>query len=74
MLSKEDEAKLSMFFAILENAKEHGGPPRLGFYDVKWILTKLKEVNDECSKVHEELQDANEALANEFDGPIGFNM
>lgn len=63
MLSEEEETKLEMFFRIIQAAKDDQKFPLLGTYDIEWLTEKLKETNNELSKVHLELQKANEELA-----------
>jgi hypothetical protein len=67
MLTPEEELRI-------ENLCENIGTEQLnaGAWEVQqfgWLVSKLKEINEECSKVWEELQDANEELARraEFD-------
>ncbi len=61
MLSKEEENRL-------ENICEVIGTESLdcGFWEFeefKWAISRLKEINEETSRVHLELQKANEELA-----------
>lgn len=67
MLDFADENKLDMLIEIIRESKISGKPgsfPQLNAYDIEWLADKLKEVNDECSKVTEELYKTNQEFAN----------
>lgn len=57
MLSEEDDVRL------LYISEEIGTECMPSINDIKWVVTKLSEINDECSNVWQELQKANEGLA-----------
>ena len=57
MLTPEEEYKLNTFDAIREAAKTHGGPPRLGYYDIEWLINKLKETNDELKEASDAIKE-----------------
>ncbi len=64
MLNKEEEHRLSQIMYILnDQIKMDQMYSDLKITLIGWLALKLKETNDECSKVHLELQQANEALA-----------
>lgn len=65
MLSKEETDKLR---DTLQNAREEidgGWTPEIDrlIRDVVWLAERLKDTNDELSKVHQELYKANKELA-----------
>jgi hypothetical protein len=65
MLSKEEELRLEACVDLLKN----GHITSAEGVEVKtqlWLAEKLKEINEECSKITEELQSANETLANMY--------
>lgn len=41
MLNDEAKRKLSGFNFILESAREKGGPPQVGYYDLEWLVNTL---------------------------------
>ncbi len=63
MLSEKEETRLQGLAEKVAFCKEDLQYPRLNTYDIEWLVTRLKEVNDECSKISAELQKANEELA-----------
>lgn len=57
MLSEEEELRLEY---IIEEIGTEGIPD---ITEMKWIVSRLKEINNEASKYAEELQTTNEQLA-----------
>ena len=64
MLTNEEEIVVDVVILLLETKPYATNliPER-----ALWLAKKLKEVNEECSKVTLELQEANEALARGVD-------
>lgn len=64
MLSENEEQRLNSFLkASTEELRKDFDYPEFFATDIRWIANKLKEINEECSKVHLELQKANELSA-----------
>ena len=63
MLSKDEELINNALVEIIKTSKEKGVFPLVTAYDIEWLAEKLKEINDELSKVYLELQKANELSA-----------
>ncbi len=61
MLSKEEDEQVDHLIALLELPSHRD---KLAGDRVLWLAKKLKEINNECSRVHEELQTANQLYAN----------
>jgi len=63
VLNKSEEVRLNETIRALNEElieKDYKNPM---YATLRWLTEKLKEVNNECSKVTEELQTANEELA-----------
>lgn len=46
MWNEEALQKLNFFKELLEAAKEQGGPPKVGYYDVEWLVNTLTWMNE----------------------------
>lgn len=64
MLSKDEEDKVAKFLEECTVHIEQGYQNSYIFYpvQVQWLAEKLKELNDECSAITEELQKTNQEL------------
>jgi hypothetical protein len=68
VLSEEEEHRLESYFVTVEELiEDHNRGPQFYVSAVQWLSSKLKEINEECSNVHLELQEANENLARAVD-------
>lgn len=63
MLSPEGENRLQNILNLLQKSKDLNYTPKFSMYDIEWLAKKLKQKNDELSKVSEELYDVNKAFA-----------
>lgn len=57
MLSKEEQEVLNALLSVIEDSKERSTVLRLSYYDMEWLAKKLKETNDELSKLKKEIRD-----------------
>lgn len=56
MLSKGEEQTVKIY--------TKARPQEWSYLTIRWLAERLLVINDECSKVHEELYKANKELAN----------
>jgi hypothetical protein len=67
MLSKDEEKRLE---GIIEEIGTEGWGqyPEADYRDVRWLVSRLQEINNEAAHYSQELQNTNEALIACYEG------